>query len=152
MKVGAGGASEGASGGANWLGAAGAPRSQGDCDGASCLPLTAGGGAAGGGSKAEASYVACGAEAGIAQVDAGAGAAAGGSSTFSDRPWGARVRCRAARTLCSIAERRAEYIERLSTDLRRRTKKIATTPTRAASGPTIRAMGIGADYRRSVHV
>jgi len=54
--------------------------------------------------------------------------------------------------LCSICERRAEYIERLSTDFRRKTKKIARTPSKAAAGPTIRAIGIGADYRRSVHV
>jgi uncharacterized protein YqeY len=44
--------------------------------------------------------------------------------------------------LCSICERRAEYIERLSTDFRRNTKKIATTPSRAANGPTRRATGI----------
>jgi hypothetical protein len=55
--------------------------------------------------------------------------------------------------LCSICERRAEYIDLLlSTDFRRNTKKIATIPIRAASGPTIRATGIGADYGRSVHV
>jgi hypothetical protein len=90
---------------------------------------------------------------GAAQVEVDAGAAsAAGSATFSVLPWGVRVRWRAARTLCSICERRAEYIERLSTDFRRSTKKIAITPTRAAAGPTIRAIGIGADYRRSVHV
>jgi hypothetical protein len=41
--------------------------------------------------------------------------------------------------LCSIWDRRAEYIERLSTDLRRSTKKIATMPSSAAAGPIIRA-------------
>jgi hypothetical protein len=40
----------------------------------------------------------------------------------------------------------------LSTDFRRKTKKIATSPIRAANGPTSKATGIGADYRRSVHV
>ena len=62
------------------------------------------------------------------------------------------MRWRAARTLCSICERRAEYIERLSTDFRRRTKKTATRPTSAASGPTIRAMGIGADIGVGAYV
>ncbi len=52
------------------------------------------------------------------------------------------MRWRAARTLCSICERRAEYMERLSTDFRRSTKKIATIPIRAAAGPTTRAIGI----------
>jgi hypothetical protein len=46
-----------------------------------------------------------------------------------------RVRWRAARTLCSIWERRAEYIERFSTDLRRSTKNTATMPTIATKGP-----------------
>jgi len=95
--------------------------------------------------------VACGLGAAQAEVEVGAASAAG-SATFSVRPWGARVRWRAARTLCSICERRAEYIERLSTDFRRRTKKTAITPISAAAGPMIRATGIGADYRRSVHV
>ncbi len=91
---------------------------------------------------------------GEAQVEVGAASAVvvGGSTTFSVLPWGARVRWRAARTLCSICERRAEYIDRLSTDFRRRTKKIAITPTNAAAGPMIKAIGIGADYRRSVHM
>jgi uncharacterized protein YqeY len=44
--------------------------------------------------------------------------------------------------LCSIWDRRAEYIERLSTDLRRSTKKIAAIPIRAAAGPMARAQGI----------
>jgi hypothetical protein len=48
------------------------------------------------------------------------------------------VRWRAARTLCSICERLAEYIERFSTDLRRRTKNTATMPTIATSGPAAR--------------
>jgi len=52
------------------------------------------------------------------------------------------VRCRAARTLCSICDRRAEYMERLSTDFRRSTKKIAPMPSRAANGPMARAQGI----------
>ena len=52
------------------------------------------------------------------------------------------MRWRAARTLCSIWDRRAEYIERLSTDFRRSTKKIATMPISAAAGPMARAQGI----------
>jgi uncharacterized protein len=44
--------------------------------------------------------------------------------------------------LCSIWDRRAEYIERLSTALRRSTKKIAPMPIRAAAGPMARAQGI----------
>jgi uncharacterized protein YqeY len=52
------------------------------------------------------------------------------------------VRWRAARTLCSICERRDEYIDRLSTALRRKTKKIATMPTTAANGPMMKATGI----------
>jgi len=44
--------------------------------------------------------------------------------------------------LCSIWDRRAEYIERLSTDFRRSTKKIATMPISAAAGPMARAQGI----------
>jgi uncharacterized protein len=44
--------------------------------------------------------------------------------------------------LCSIWDRRAEYIERLSTDFRRSTKKIAPMPIRAANGPMARAQGI----------
>lgn len=67
-------------------------------------------------------------------------------------PCGVSVRWRAARTLCSICERRAEYIERFSTDFRRRTKKTATMPSTATNGPTSKSTGIGADYRRSVHV
>jgi hypothetical protein len=55
------------------------------------------------------------------------------------------VRCRAARTLCSICERRAEYIDRFSTDFRRSTKKTDTMPTSATRGPAIR-YAIGADY------
>jgi hypothetical protein len=86
-----------------------------------------------------------------AKIEVGA-TSGGGSACFSPRPAGVRVRERAARTLCSICERRAEYIERLSTDFRRNTKKIATMPIRAANGPTSKATGIGADYRRSVHV
>jgi uncharacterized protein len=50
--------------------------------------------------------------------------------------------------LCSICERLAEYIERFSTDLRRSTKKTATMPTIATSGPA-RRYAIGADYRGS---
>ena len=56
----------------------------------------------------------------------------------SERPRGVSVRCRAARTLCSICERRAEYIERFSTDFLRITKNTATIPTRATSGPAMR--------------
>jgi uncharacterized protein YqeY len=52
------------------------------------------------------------------------------------------VRCLAARTLCSIWDRRAEYIERLSTDFRRKTKKIAMMPIRAEAAPTAIATGI----------
>ena len=48
------------------------------------------------------------------------------------------MRWRAARTLCSIWERRAEYMERFSTDLRRSTKKTATMPTIATRGPARR--------------
>ncbi len=44
--------------------------------------------------------------------------------------------------MCSIWDRRAEYIERLSTDFRRSTKKIATMPISAAAGPMARAQGI----------
>ena len=44
--------------------------------------------------------------------------------------------------MCSIWDRRAEYIERLSTDFRRSTKKIAPTPSKAANGPMARAQGI----------
>jgi hypothetical protein len=86
-----------------------------------------------------------------AKIDVGA-TSGGASGAFSALDWGVSVRWRAARTLCSIWERLAEYIERLSTDFLRSTKKIATTPMRAANGPTSRAIGIGADYRRSVHV
>jgi len=39
-------------------------------------------------------------------------AIAASAGRCSALPRGARVRCRAARTLCSICERRAEYIER----------------------------------------
>src|SRR5207302_1261812 len=81
----------------------------------------------------------------------GDSAAGTGWEGFSERPCGAMVRCLAARTLCSICERLAEYIERLSTDLRRSTKKTATMPTIATSGPA-RRYAIGADYRGSVHV
>ena len=52
------------------------------------------------------------------------------------------MRWRAARTLCSIWDRRAEYIERLSTDFRRSTKKIAMMPIRAEAEPTAIATGI----------
>src|SRR5207248_700013 len=52
------------------------------------------------------------------------------------------------RTLCSICERRAEYIERFSTDLRRSTKKTAAMPMTATSGPARKS--IGADYQGSV--
>ena len=52
------------------------------------------------------------------------------------------MRCLAARTLCSIWDRRAEYIERLSTDFRRKTKKIAMMPIRAEAAPTAIATGI----------
>jgi uncharacterized protein YqeY len=44
--------------------------------------------------------------------------------------------------LCSIWDRRAEYIERLSTDFRRKTKKIAMMPIRAEAAPTAIATGI----------
>jgi hypothetical protein len=86
-----------------------------------------------------------------AKIDVGAGSP-GVSAGFSVLPCGVSVRWRAARTLCSICERRAEYIERLSTDFRRRTKKTATMPTTATNGPMSKITGIGADYRRSVHV
>jgi hypothetical protein len=43
-------------------------------------------------------------------------------------------------------------MERFSTDFRRSTKKIAAMPTTATNGPTSKIQGIGADYRRSVHV
>ena len=66
---------------------------------------------------------------------------------FSARFIGAKVRWRAARTLCSIWERRAEYMERFSTDLWRMTKSTATIPMMATAGPISRS--IGADYRRS---
>jgi uncharacterized protein YqeY len=85
-------------------------------------------------------------------VSVGAGAAAAVwsklLSTFSCLP-GARVRWRAALTLCSSADRREEYIERFSTDLWRITKTTATTPMMATAGPIRRS--IGADYRRSVN-
>jgi hypothetical protein len=72
-------------------------------------------------------------------VDAkGAGASMGCADVRSDRPRPASVRWRAARTLCSIWVRRAEYIDRFSTDFLRRTKKTATIPTRATRGPAIR--------------
>jgi len=86
-----------------------------------------------------------------AKIDVGA-TSGGVSGCFSAFPCGASVRWRAARTLCSIWERREEYMERLSTDFRRSTKKMATTPTMAANGPTSKATDIGADYRRSVHM
>jgi hypothetical protein len=95
--------------------------------------------------------VTCGGAGAGAKIDVGA-TSGGASGAFSALDWGVSVRERAARTLCSICERLAEYIERLSTDFRRSTKKIATTPIRAANGPTSSAIGIGADYRRSVHV
>jgi len=44
--------------------------------------------------------------------------------------------------LCSIWDRRAEYIERLSTALRRMTQKIDAIPRRAAAGPAIKAQDI----------
>jgi uncharacterized protein YqeY len=44
--------------------------------------------------------------------------------------------------LCSIWDLRAEYIERLSTDFRRKTKKIAMMPIRADPAPTAIATGI----------
>jgi hypothetical protein len=62
------------------------------------------------------------------------------------------VRALADLTLRSIWERRDEYIERCWTERCRMTKTIAMMPMTAAAGPTIRYMGIGADYRRSVHV
>ena len=77
---------------------------------------------------------------------------AGASGALSALECGVSVRWRAARTLCSICDRRAEYIERFSTDLRRRTKKMDMIPINATAGPTTSAIGIGADYRRSVHV
>jgi hypothetical protein len=87
-----------------------------------------------------------------ATIEVGPVGSGGASGCFSALPAGVSVRWRAARTLCSICERRAEYIERLSTDFRRSTKKIATRPITAANGPTRKATGIGADYRRSVHM
>lgn len=97
----------------------------GPCDGAGGA-----GGATGGGSKAGLSQVTVGW--GKAWAVVAPGAASAGFSTW---PCGARVRCLAARTLCSICDRREEYMERLSTDLRRNTKKIATIPTIATKGP-----------------
>src|SRR2546423_6046851 len=70
------------------------------------------------------------------------------SACFCDLPLGVMVRCRAARTLCSICDRRAEYIERFSTDFLRKTKKTAMMPINATKGPA-RRYGIGADYQGS---
>jgi hypothetical protein len=60
---------------------------------------------------------------------------------------GASVRCRAARTLRSIWDRRAEYIDFSCTDLWRMTKNTETMPITATSGPAaISNRPIGADY------
>ncbi len=72
--------------------------SQGDC----ALPgmVTGGGGAAGGGSKADRSKLMVGAI--FVGANGVGGAAVADSAGFSLRLCGARVRCLAARTLCSI--------------------------------------------------
>jgi hypothetical protein len=60
---------------------------------------------------------------------------------------GVSVRCRAARTLRSIWDRRAEYIDFSWTDRWRMTKKTETMPITATSGPAaISNRPIGADY------
>jgi len=83
------------------------------------------GGAAGGGENAGAlvagptSHACLGATAGASYTGA-AGAAAAISAEVGarpERPRGASVRDRAALTLCSIWERRDEYIDRFSVDL-----------------------------------
>src|SRR5438046_10207908 len=71
------------------------------------------------------------------------------SEGFCARPRGVSVLCRAARTLCSICDRLAEYIERFSTDFLRNTKNTAMMPINATNGPA-RMYGIGADYQGSV--
>jgi len=71
------------------------------------------------------------------------------SEGFCDLPRGVSVLCRAARTLCSICDRLAEYIERFSTDFLRNTKNTAMMPIKATKGPA-RRYGIGADYQGSV--
>ena len=67
------------------------------------------------------------------------------SAGLGECPRGVMVRCRAARTLCSIWERLAEYIDRFSTDFRLSTKNTAAMPTSATIGPA-RRYAIGADY------
>src|SRR5207247_11259525 len=71
------------------------------------------------------------------------------SEGLCDLPRGVSVLCRAARTLCSICDRLAEYIERFSTDFLRNTKNTAMMPINATNGPA-RMYGIGADYQGSV--
>src|SRR5947208_849303 len=73
-----------------------------------------------------------------AGVQAGSLGAGIGGEGFSGRPCRGIVRCLAARILWSICESLDEYIERLSPDLRRSTKKTATMPTIATSGPARR--------------
>jgi uncharacterized protein YqeY len=58
------------------------------------------------------------------------------------------VRVRAARTFRSMFDRRDEYIERVCTDLWRRTKKMETTPITATIGPMAKSGFMSwADYR-----
>ena len=104
--------------------------------------IGAGGGATGGPWKADGSYVSFG------------GAPAAGCpvwASFSTCFSGPRVRVRAARTFRSMFDRRDEYMERVCTDLWRRTKKTETTPITATNGP-MRRIGFmsWADYGRLV--
>ena len=82
----------------------------------------------------------------------GAAAISASVGALPPRPRGARVRCRAAFTLRSRLDLRDEYIDRFSTDLCRSTKKTEMIPISATAGPAKMYMGIGADYRRSVHM
>jgi hypothetical protein len=117
------------------MGSAGAGVHEGSSTGAALGPgakgsagaaggVYAGGAAAGGGAYAGALVAgptshACLGATGAWNTGA-AGAAAAISSAVGarpERPWGASVRDRAALTLCSMRERREEYIDRFSVDL-----------------------------------
>ena len=117
-------------------GALGVSHGMGDEGAGSGLAGGGAGGAMGGGWYAGAWYVTVGWTLGWSNGDGWS--AAGCSAGFATCPCGVRVRCRAARTLCSICDLRAEYIERFSTDLRRNTKKTATMPMIATIGPARR--------------
>src|SRR6266568_3356187 len=83
----------------------------------------------------------------LASIPGVANVAAWAASCSARLLVGASVRCRAERTLRSIWDRRAEYIDFSCTDLWRMTKNTETMPITATSGPAaISSRPIGADY------